>query len=375
MLKVLMVDYFLPESVYTKELVNEMTENDAVRSVTLYVKEKCPADILGDKAKVINKLYDGGSSNKIIASIKYVHGLMSLSRNVRRNKYHVIHIQGFKNPKHEIPRIMKFKKYCRILVHTVHNILPHENPELDYPLFKGFYDACDLLVVHNDYCRKQLIELFDLPENKVVVMPHGCYSFTHTTEHKWPTDVTTFLQFGNIRHYKGINVLIQAAGMLPEEYKKKTKFIVAGKQFPKLDDTDYQQMAKDAGVENCFEFITDYIEESKLDELYASADFCVFPYIHIYGSGALMMAYSYRKPVIVSDIAAFKEETGYGDTGISFKATDAKALSKAIIEAENLSKGRYDRYVSNIEKLVNNKYNWANSADLLVSAYCSAMKK
>ena len=112
-----------------------------------------------------------------------------------------------------------------------------------------------------------------------------------------------------------------------------------------------------------------YNPDEELDALYRQADICLFPYRDIYGSGALLMAYSYGKPVITSDIPAFREETQNGKTGILTDGEDPEKLKEAILQAADWSRKEYLDDQKEIEKLTEEKYSWKISAKILWEAY------
>ena len=106
-----------------------------------------------------------------------------------------------------------------------------------------------------------------------------------------------------------------------------------------------------------------------MDALYRQAAICLFPYRDIYGSGALLMAYSYGKPVITSDIPAFREETQNGKTGILTAGGDPEKLKEAILKAADWSRKEYLDDQKEIEKLTEEKDSWKISAKILREAY------
>ena len=57
---------------------------------------------------------------------EYGKGLFRLQKEIKKGSYDVVHVQSFKDAKYEIPLYCKNKKYIPRLVHTVHNLLPHE---------------------------------------------------------------------------------------------------------------------------------------------------------------------------------------------------------------------------------------------------------
>ena len=387
-MRVLMTDLFLPESTYTLELVKELCRYVDLtvfckKSVTVLQQDMQMKEKEGKterhKIEWKKKFYSGGKG-KVQAILEYGKGLYDLEREIRKGKYDVVHVHTFKDARYEIPLYCRTKKYCRHLIHTVHNLLPHEAEESDRKLYSEFYDTCDLLIVHNEYCKKLLMEDFKIEEKKIRVIPHGSYTVPKKEEmekeaekavksgQKKP-DRKTFLQFGIIRKYKGVDILLEAVSMIPESERQSMHFMIAGVQFPKLDSTDYRAMIKKYHLEDCVELRTSHVPDEEVSSLFAQADFCLFPYRDIYGSGALLMAYSYEKPVLASAIPAFIEETDGGKTGILFESENPEALKDAILKMQKWSAEEYQLCQSRISQLVHEKYNWASSAEKLWEAY------
>ena len=374
---ILTIDYFFPESPYTKELAKEILQHDLDMTFVCKKYNKSDYDKLlkphQTNGEELNILYDGGG-NKVRAIVLYGEGLFKLRKKIFSKKYDVVHVQGFKSQKYEMPIYIQASKAGIPIVHTVHNVLPHESEESLKKLHQEFYDACSALIVHNETTAKELCKIFDIEVSKLHIIPHGTYTEYQVAPKKL-SEKRTFLVFGNIRKYKGIDILIDAVSQIPSDILSNMQVIVCGKQFPKLDPTDYQKRITDAGLEECITFSNDYVKEEDIPNYYNNADFCVFPYRSIYGSGALMMAYTFRKPVIVSNIDTFIEETNCGNTGLFFEQLSPASLAETLTYAMQMGEDEYQRYQNNIDMLVNTKYNWKKSADMLADVYANVCRK
>lgn len=363
-MKILMTEQFLPESVYTLELVKEMR---GFADVSVFCRRNAGASLTG--VKWLPQFYENGKK-KLPAVRDYFFGLFLLAREIRRGHYDVVHVQTMKDAAFEIPLYLWTKKNAGILVHTVHNLLPHEASAKDRERYGKFYNACDLLMVHNRRCMELLKEEYGISEEKIRIAPHGTYSLVEKAERKRKSgEKTTFLQFGIMRKYKGIDLLLRAVSLIPRKERTGLRFVIAGARHEKLDSTDYEAMVRELGIEDAVELRFGHIPDAELKDLFARVDICLFPYREIYGSGALLMAYSYEKPVIASDIPVFLEETENGRTGLCFQSGDPKALKEAILKAASWSQEEYDERVRKIRLLTQEKYNWAYSAGLLLEAY------
>lgn len=364
-MKVLMIEHFLPESSYTLELGKALKNQT---ELTIFCRKGAAVSMNG--IHWIDGFYQGGKS-KLPAMISYLCGLEKLRREICKNHYDIVHVQSFKKASVEIPFYLKLKKREHFLVHTVHNLLPHEAVTADYERYRRFYHACDLLLVHNQHCKRLLMEQYQIAEARICVMPHGAYTMLETMNQQKKPETTKihFLQFGIFRKYKGIDLLLEALALIPEEQRKRLHVTIAGAQFPKLDATDYEAQIKQLGLQELVTLRRGHIPDEELKVLFGKADFCLFPYRNIYGSGALLMAYSFGKPVLASDIPVFAEETDAGKTGLLFFSEKPEALKAAILEAADWSKKRYTACTEQIDRLVKQKYNWNHSAEILAEAY------
>lgn len=359
-----MIDRFLPGNRYTLELGKELKKSCELH---IFCQKNAGA---AEEGITWHPLLYGGGKNRAAAAWEYGISLLRLALTIRRGRFDVVHIQTFKNVRYEAGLYIRLKKYCGKLVLTVHNVLPHEAGVRERNEYQRIYDCCDELIVHNETSARCLKEQFHIPERKITVIAHGAYQTGPKKRTAGEKDGRKhFLQFGYIRKYKGIDILLKAVAEIPAQEREKLRFTIAGKQYEKLDGTDYEKMSRELGLESCVRFLNGYIPEEELEELMAGADFMVFPYRHIYGSGALLLAYAYEKPVIASDIPAFREETENGKTGILFESGNPRALAGAIRKAAECGGKESGRFCSEIRRLTEEKYNWKLSAARTMEVY------
>ncbi len=363
-MKVLMIEHFLPGNTYTYELVKELQK---LLDVDLLCRQN--AGLRADIKSQICVLYPNGI-NKLLAPFVYGKSLIETRNKVLDTSYQIVHIQTFKSAKNEIP-IYRSNKRKAILVSTVHNVFPHEAPDENRQLFKQFYEDCDALVTHNNYSKSLLIKEFGIPEEKIAVIPHGIYGEAIELAQR-KDETMNFLVFGGIRDYKGIDILLEAISLLSYEVLQKCRFTIAGKQY---NNTDYIAMAEKFKISQYIDFQLRRIPDEEIRQLYEDCDACIFPYKEIYGSGALLMAYTYLKPVIASNVPAFVEETDEGKTGLLFESENPQSLADKITLFVKENREAHKEYSRKIRELVDFKYNWANSAQLTVQLYRTLLDK
>lgn len=363
-MKVLMVDQWLPTQPYAEELCTQLGH---YADVTLASSRYYRAEGKPFRSKPVfeTKIKEG-----IKGLIHYFKGLLWLYGSTLWGGYDVIHLQAFKVMRLEMSAYLLAKRLTRKkIVYTAHNILPHEEKSKEEAALKKWYRACDAIIVHNEHSKNILVNFVPEVEDKIHVIAHGAFDSFSGMAKEEKHEKPTFLLFGMVRKYKGIDSLMKAASLLTENERKQMRIVVAGRQRKDLDDTDYSALAKQYGVEDFVELDLRRIPDEELPGLFNKADCCLFPYKEIFGSGALLMAYSFEKPVIARRIPTFVEETDDGKTGLLYDAEEEKGLADAMRRFISLSEAEKNEMKKNIRRLCETKYNWKVSAQKLAQIY------
>ena len=368
-IKVLMVEHHSPGNRYVLELAREMKD---LCDLTVYSNKR--NDLQEDGIRWIRRFYDGGKG-KAGAIADYGLTLLDLGNEIRKGHYDVLHIQSFKKADVEMHLYYQLRRYYKKLVMTVHNVLPHEPAAGDPELYGRFYQACDFLIVHNDASKKELQDKFGIPDEKIAVIPRGLYTtYKNSAATRDGDSRTRFLCFGRIRPYKGVDILLKAISMMDPVDRAKCLFTIRGEQYPKLDPTDYPAIIREYGIGDCVEFSPERVPEEEIPSLVGNADFLLFPYRKIYGSGVLLMAYTYQIPVIASDVPTFVEGTDNGRAGILFASEDPAALKGALLQALGTGPEQISEYKAAIRDIVAIRHNWKITAQQTVDAYKKLLK-
>ncbi len=363
-IRVLMVDHFLPSDRYVLELAREMKKEC---DLTIFCSKK--SDFQEEGIRWLRRFY-GGGKGKVGAIVDYVRSLIELAQEIRQGRYDILHIQNFKKASTEMKLYKMLRKYYKKLVLTVHNVLPHESGPEDMALYQDFYQTCDFMIVHNDASKEELQEKFGVPDEKIAVIHQGLYNtYTIDPAARDQDSRVHFLNFGLIRPYKGVDILLKAIAMMEPEDRAKCLFTIKGEQYPKLDPTDYSAMIQELGIQDCVNFSSKRVPEEEISSLIGNADFLLFPYRKIYGSGVLMMAYTYQVPVVASDVPTFVEGTDNGKAGILFASENPAALKEALLQAMAATPEQIEEYKAAIRSIVAARHNWAITARQTVNAF------
>lgn len=365
-MRVLIIDHMLPGNRYSLELCQSLSRVCDVSLATTIDARSCVGNATHECFPILFGSSHGG--NKVASAPKYLLGMVRLLFIMLSGNYDVVHVQTFKRYFLEMPfyRMLKKLGAIKCLAHTVHNVVQHSTTKEEVRAYSDFYKVCDLLLVHNKLSRDELLKYVD-NAGKIVITPHGCYRVEGIV-HEKKQDPTVFLTLGVMRKNKGIDLLLEGASYLEKEYRSKCRILIVGSA-DKDNPIDYQATANALGVDGFVSIKQSFVSDTELAEYHKRAHFCVFPYLNIYGSGALLMAYSHGVPVIVSDIPAFIEETENGSTGLLFNAGDASSMAEALREAIDMCDLEYGHYVEEVSELRDRKYSWNNSAKILYDSY------
>jgi alpha-maltose-1-phosphate synthase len=184
------------------------------------------------------------------------------------------------------------------------------------------------IVVHGTKLKYALISR-GISENKICVIPHLDYGYLLALSSKLDSDNSFeyVLLFGKIKPYKGVKILLEAARKVRKKLGNKFRLIIAGKgsktfldSLLRTDDLEYIH------VQN------GYIPDIEIPKLFRNAKFLVLPYIDASQSGVVSLAYTFSKPVIVSNVGSIAEYVEHGTTGLIFESGDTEQLSNYIEE-------------------------------------------
>ena len=152
----------------------------------------------------------------------------------------------------------------------------------------------------------------------------------------------TFLYFGRILHYKGVDILIKAANILRDKGID-FKLIIAG-------SCDAFESYKNLLKENVnIETRIYRIPKEELNELFISSGFFVAPYREVTQSGPLIISYNYQTIPIASNLNGFKEYIINNKTGFLFKNESPESLATCMEKALLLNNNDKNKIYKNIK--------------------------
>lgn len=268
-----------------------------------------------------------------IKAADHVASSVRLISHVGALKPDIIHFQWTPFPavdRYVLPRLRKIAP----LLLTVHDTRPF-NDRPSSPLQRigaqAVYRSFDNLIVHTRSGRDRL-SAQGLTRRRISCIPHGPLGGTTLPDiqryHSDPDAPVVVLLVGKLKPYKGADILIRAAALLPDALKAKTRFVIAGK--PYIEVSTLMALAEQLGVRELFGFDMRFLPEDTLTQYLASASILAFPYREIEASGVLFAALRQGRPIVASALGSFAELLDDGVHGYLVKPEDPRALSHAL---------------------------------------------
>ena len=191
----------------------------------------------------------------------------------------------------------------------------------------------DIIIVHG-YLLKNQLSAKGTDNNKIHVIPHFDYRYllndsmkenAKFNEGNLPVGYVLF--FGRIAPYKGLELLIDASRIVKKRIGNGFILLVAGEGDISLlknhmSDDEYAFI----------HILNRRIPYREIPNLFYGAKFLILPYIDASQSGVIPLAYTFSKPVIVSNVGSLSEYVDHGKTGLIFESGNTEQLANHIID-------------------------------------------
>ena len=223
----------------------------------------------------------------------------------------------------------------RRVVLTLHNVMPHEAASWRRWLFQSVFCLAHRFIVHSERNAQVLLEQYPRAAGRVTVVPMGIH--TVAAERKvtrreargrleLPAESRVILAFGNIRPYKGLDVLLRALRRVVDAGQEAT-LLVAGQPWDSFER--YGRLIDELDLAAHVRLRLEYLPESEVEACFAAADLAVFPYTHFDAqSAAATLALSSGVPLVVSDVGGLPELVD--DARAVTPANDPEALAQTL---------------------------------------------
>ena len=195
-------------------------------------------------------------------------------------------------------------------------------------LMNGFH----AIIVHTREAQQRAIAM-GIDPAVIHRIPHGLLGASGRitlTMRRPRLDRLILLQFGKIKPYKGIDLLLEALTMVPRDLRSRLDVRIVGK--PYMDVTGIERYVHLNDLGGCVTFRFEFVNEAEEERLFADADAILLPYREIDASGVMMSAIARGVPVLATGIEGFRELFEDEGGALLVPPADAAALSRAIAE-------------------------------------------
>ena len=261
------------------------------------------------------------------------------------------------------------------VVLTIHDVTSFSGKDKSNFITNLVYKLTDLVLTHNEFSKLEIKKVNPNLTPPIHIVPHGNYTpFIKVQSNKTksrsylnlPKDKTILLFFGMIKKVKGLEVLLYSLKKVVAN-NPDVLLLIAGNPWEN-DFSIYQKIIDQNNLTNHCILHTKFIPYEDVEHYYCASDLVVLPYKKIYQSGVLMMALSYERAALVSDLPPLKEVITDNENGFLFKSEDAESLANKLNEIM-ADQALLENVRVNGAKLINTKYNWNAIGSLTVNAY------
>ena len=259
------------------------------------------------------------------------------------------------------------KSHTKVLALT-DNIIPHEKRIGDHIFTKYFVKNCDGFIAMSKVVLNDL-SIFTQNLNKAY-SPHPMYEnygdlisidLARKKVNLNPHD-KIILFFGLIRHYKGLDILLEALAA-PEIKNQGIKLLIAGEFYD--DKNFYLQLIKKLKLQDHVIVHDKFIPNDEVRDYFCASNLVAQTYRNATNSGVTMVGYFYEKPMLVTNVGGLSEIVPNEVCGYVVENNCALISEKVV---DFFTKDREKEFVKNV-KIEKKKYEWIEFINSLLTLY------
>jgi glycosyltransferase involved in cell wall biosynthesis len=267
------------------------------------------------------------------------------------------------------------KAYANQILFITENVISHEANKLDKILTKiGLKNASMFLTLSKSveeelkrFADDRTIYRSELPRYDYYQTNSNVNISSFKDELGISEDDNVLLFFGYIRKYKGLDILLKAFPKILEKYPS-SFLLVVGEFYdnPSL----YMKLIDELEIGNKVKVINKFIPNEEISKYYQVTDVVILPYLSATQSAILNVTYSFKKPVIVTNVGGLSEFVEEGKTGVIVKPNSVDDIVRGYDEylvlkesvdftlniEEHTSKNSFEKLPQLFEEMIENSY-------------------
>ena len=248
------------------------------------------------------------------------------------------------------------------------NIIPHEKRFGDKPFTNYFVKSCDGFIAMSKTVLND-ISKFTTNQNKAY-SPHPIYetygAIVSMEEARKKLNLNAndkiILFFGLIRHYKGLDIFMEA--MAHQEIKKQNiKLLIAGEFYE--DKQPYLDLIQKHQLQDQVILHDKFIANEDVRYYFCASNLVAQTYRNATNSGVTMVGYFYEKPMLVTNVGGLAEIVPNEKCGYVV-GTSVSQISEKIITY--FSQNKEEEFTQNV-RIEKKKYEWSEFINVLLNLY------
>lgn len=259
------------------------------------------------------------------------------------------------------------RKHTTVLALT-DNIIPHEKRIGDTPFTNYFVKSCHGFIAMSKAVLNDITK-FSATDKKAY-SPHPMYATygeavsMQEARQKLGLEQNDklVLFFGLIRHYKGLDILLESYDNIKIK-QNNIKLVIAGEFYE--DKQPYLDLIEKHGLKNHVILHDKFIPNDFVRYYFCACNLVAQTYRNATNSGVTMVGYYYNKPMLVTNVGGLAEIVPHQQCGYTLPL-ETTAISNALIDF--FENNRETEMVNNVqtEKI---KYEWSSFINTLLELY------
>jgi glycosyltransferase involved in cell wall biosynthesis len=288
-----------------------------------------------------------GQGNRWLRGLRFIRCTLVAIRHAAASGETICHFHVFNHFTTDLVVIAIAKLFRRKVVLTVHDVDSLSGNKVGRAWLTGWiYRLADLIIAHNNASMREL-ERAGLHRARIAMIAHGHYL---EIMRGMPTlsmarsamgieqSAKVVLFFGQIKHSKGLDLLIEALPQVELEVPD-VVLLIAGRPW-KAEFAHYDALIDHLHVRTHCRLRIGFIPDEEVACFFAVADLVTLPYRRIYQSGVLLMAMTCGRPAVVSDLPGMSDIVTDGVNGYVFENGSKDELARVLIRALHDEPGR-----------------------------------
>ena len=183
-----------------------------------------------------------------------------------------------------------------------------------------------------------------------------------------PRDEKVALLFGYLKETKGLSHLLHAFSVV-RSCEPRARLLIAGMPRAGVNVAEIRRRIDGLRLQEAVVLHPWFVPEERLPLYFLAADVVVLPYLRLYQSGVLHVAYAFGRPVVASAVGSLVEDVRDGRSGLLVRPGDSRALAEALcaLLRDNAARRRMGSYARRMANEV--QYSWQQTAQDTLAVY------